>query len=464
MPINPGSALTGITTTEKVDSALVKDANVAMLKGLAAAYSIAMSTGIATAITTNYPALTVRGVQYLDGLFYVMEPDGTIWNTLNDDDPATWDTLGFITAEFEPDNGVFLGKFLNRLVAFGQWSTELFWDAGNSPGSPLSPVSNGVLLIGCAHADSVAQTESTLIWMARRKGQGSTVHKGRFIAMMEGESYITISTPDVCRVLDADDLASVYSATIELAGHTWYILSLGTTGVSLVYDLSTKFWYIWTRLTVGSPVTLTTLTQSGGLATATKAGHGFSDGDPVTIAGATPSGYNLSRINVNVLSSSVFTYPVSSALTTPATGTITATGWTESYFNAVTSCGFGDTQVILDAAGNLLSFGLDSADDLTTSPINWKIRTSTQDNGNNNNKFCAGVTPITDKVAATGLLRYTDDDYVTYSYFRRFDLSLDRPQNQRYGKYRRRAWEWRYTAALRTRIEALELDLAQGQK
>lgn len=462
MPINPGSLLTGITSTEKVDSALVKNAGTAILKGTAAAYSIAMSTGIATAIASNYPAVTVRGVQYLDGLFYVMDPAGTIWNSTNDDDPATWGATDFITAEFEPDQGVFLGKYLNYLVAMGQWSIQLFWNAANSPGSPLSPVQNGTLLIGCGSADSVAQTESTLVWIARRKGQGSTVHKGRFIAMLEGQSYVTISTPDVDRVLDADTLATVYSCIMELSGHTWYVLSLGVTGVSLVYDFKEKLWYVWTRLTAGSPVTLTTLTQSGGLATATKAGHGFSDGDPVTIAGATPSGYNLSRINVTVVSSSVFTYPVSSALATPATGTITATGWTESYFNAVASVGYGDAQIMLDTAGTLLSFSLAAADDLTTTPINWKIRTALQDSGNNKNKFCSSATLVGDKVAATGLLRYTDDDYVTYSFFRRFTLSDDKAQTNRQGKYRRRAWEWRYTQALRMRVEALELDLTQG--
>jgi len=462
MPINPGDALTGITATEKVDSALVKSAGTAMLKGTAAAYSVAMSTGIATAIASNYPAVTVRGVQYLDGLFYVMDLAGTIWNSTNDDDPATWGATDFITAEFEPDNGVFLGKYLNYLVAMSQWSTQLFWDAGNSPGSPLSPVQNGTLLIGCANADSVAQTESTLIWMARRKGQGSTVHKGRFIAMLEGQSYVTVSTPDVDRVLDADDLATVYSCIMELAGHTWYVLSLGTTGASLVYDLTAKLWYVWTRLTAGAAVTLTSLTQVRGLATATKAGHGFSDGDPVTIAGATPSGYNLSRINVTVVSSSVFTYPVSSALSTPATGTITATGWTESYFDAVASAGYGDTQIMLDSEGTLLSFSLSAADDLTTDPINWKIRSALQDSGNSKNKFCSSASIVGDKVAATGLLRFTDDDYVTYSYFRRFTLSDDRTRINRLGKYRRRAWEWRYTQALRMRIEALELDLQQG--
>lgn len=48
--------------------------------------------------------------------------------------------------------------------------------------------------------------------------------------------------------------------------------------------------YYWRGL--GSLVTLTALTRAGTTATATKAGHGFSNGQYVTISGATPAGFN----------------------------------------------------------------------------------------------------------------------------------------------------------------------------
>ena len=123
-----------------------------MVKGTGTAYTFTgtAATGISD---VDYPTLTTRGIAYLDGTYYVMEPDGTIRNSLAAaDDPTSWPTDGFISAEFEPDTGVYLGKALNYVVAFGQWTTELFWDAANPTGSPLSPVQNGVLLIGCEAA------------------------------------------------------------------------------------------------------------------------------------------------------------------------------------------------------------------------------------------------------------------------------------------------------------------------
>lgn len=75
----------------------------------------------------------------------------------------------------------------------------------------------------------------------------------------------------------------------------------------------------------GTALSVASLTQSGGTATATvTAGHGMTNLQMVTIAGATQSGYNGS-FTATVVSSTVFTFPVTSTTVSPATGTVTAT-------------------------------------------------------------------------------------------------------------------------------------------
>ena len=72
--------------------------------------------------------------------------------------------------------------------------------------------------------------------------------------------------------------------------------------------------------------TIQSLTRSGTTATATtSSAHGYATGDEVTVAGATPSGYN-GTVTITVTGSTAFTYTVASGLTTPATGTITSQG------------------------------------------------------------------------------------------------------------------------------------------
>lgn len=435
-----------------------------MVKGTGTAY---VFTGTAaTGITdVDYPTLTTRGIAYLDGTYYVMEPDGTIWNSLAAaDDPSSWPTDGFISAEFEPDTGVYLGKALNYVVAFGQWTVELFWDAANPTGSPLSPVQNGVLLIGCAAAGSVAQTESTLMWVAQRKAQASTQHQGKFVAVLVGQSYEEVSTPDISRVLESADMAQVYSCIMELGGHSWYILTLKSLNITLVYDIKNKQWYVWTRLAVGTAVTVSGMGQVNGLATGTATYHGMQDGDPAVVSGVTPAGFN-GTFNMKVTGANTFQYTLSTTGTSTGTGASKqVTPFVESAFDLITTVGFGGIQLGMDVAGNVYELTLGQALDNGDIPLNWRIRTVNLDQGNNERKFCSSLALNGDIATSEtyGLVRNTDDDYQTYGYFRRFDLSDVRINQQRWGNYRRRAWEWRYTGSQRWRLKSLEPEIKQG--
>jgi hypothetical protein len=79
--------------------------------------------------------------------------------------------------------------------------------------------------------------DNTLIYMAQ------TFQAGRSIVMLNGFSPVKISNPYVDRLLDADDLATVYSYSVKINGHDFYILSLKTTNYTLVYDLVEKEWH-----------------------------------------------------------------------------------------------------------------------------------------------------------------------------------------------------------------------------
>lgn len=74
---------------------------------------------------------------------------------------------------------------------------------------------------------------------------------------------------------------------------------------------------------VGTPQTLTSLTRSGAIVTGTLTTHGYATGQNITIAGATPTAYN-GTYTVTVTGANTFTYLLAGEVTSPATGTITA--------------------------------------------------------------------------------------------------------------------------------------------
>src|SRR5439155_18234274 len=76
-------------------------------------------------------------------------------------------------------------------------------------------------------------------------------------------------------------------------------------------------------------------TLAGTTARATSAGHGFSSGQSVTIAGATPSAYN-GTYTITVLDASTFTYALSSGQSVSATGAITASSTVTNNVTSIT--------------------------------------------------------------------------------------------------------------------------------
>ncbi len=68
---------------------------------------------------------------------------------------------------------------------------------------------------------------------------------------------------------------------------------------------------------------VTSITQTGGLATVTQTAHGYEDQDLVQIAGANQAGYNISG-RITVTGANTYTYAVDSGTVSPATGTLTA--------------------------------------------------------------------------------------------------------------------------------------------
>ena len=72
----------------------------------------------------------------LNSFLYVMDTEGTIYNS-NLDDVSTWNALDFITAERYSDTGIFLTTHMDHIVAMCSSSIEFFYDAGYPVGSPL---------------------------------------------------------------------------------------------------------------------------------------------------------------------------------------------------------------------------------------------------------------------------------------------------------------------------------------
>lgn len=415
-------------------------------------------------ITAQGGKTTVPGLVYLNDYFFVQDADtGDIYNCDASGAYSSWNALGFITPAKEPSRPVYLTKSLDFVVSLKEWDTEFFYDAAVAgPASPLLPSESSYIKIGCASAGSVVEFDGGVAMITKRdKNQRS-----REVHVLSGLTMNKISTPAVERILNLDDLSTVYALYLSTAGHHLYVLTLKTSEITIVYDFVSKKWSRWTSLTAQTAQTLSlqygdVLSQSEGIATAIIPGHGFSDGDPVTFAGADQSGYNLTT-NVSVVDENTVTYFVDSSTVSPATGTITATGYNASYFPGVSFANYQNLDLVLhETNGKIYSLDAELFTDDGV-PIDVVLRTPNWDAGNNKNKPLSNIRIIGDLIDSDVFIRYSKDDYQNWSSFRRHVKSLQSSSTRRLGIARRRAFEIRHSSDTHFRAEAIEADYMQG--
>lgn len=416
-------------------------------------YAFAGGTSPATGtISAVGGRTTVPGIVWLDSTFYVMDSNATIYGS-NLNDALTWNALNFITAQIEPGAGKALAKTQNYVIAFKEWSTEFFYDAGNATGSPLSTVGNGFNLIGCANGDSVANLDGILFWVSQ------TRQKGRGVHMMQGLQEQMVSTPDIERVLNLSTLATIYSFGVKIAGHTFYVLTLVDLNITLVFDLVSKTWTQWSSLTAGVAVSVSSITLSGTTATVTTAtAHGLNDGDPVNIAGAVQSAYNSIKVS-SYVDATHFTFETTAGTTTPATGTITATPYTETYFKYTKYVNALGRDLVQHETNGTLCELVETAYSDVGNPVNVLIRTGKIDGGTINLKRYASLEIIGNKVAANAYVRHSGDDYTTFTKYRPVNLFATRSVIRRLGSDRRRSYDIRHLDSTSLQIGAIDVEV-----
>ena len=190
-------------------------------------------------IHSNFPIRFCKGWAYLDGTLYVMDPEGRIYGSRNMDDPVAWDSLNMIVARIEPDKGMALAKQMSYVIALKEWTTEVFYDAGNPVGSPLAPVLGAKSPYGCASADSVQEIDDTLYWISTNRSVSPQVVRMRDLKVE------VVSYPTIEKLLDQVDFSEVASWTFKHGGHRFYGVTIKNADLTLVLDIDQQLWYQW---------------------------------------------------------------------------------------------------------------------------------------------------------------------------------------------------------------------------
>jgi hypothetical protein len=204
--------------------------------------SVLWGNSLAQITDKGYPIATVPGIVNLDETVYVMDLSGIIYGSALAD-PFTWPSFNYVGADYESDQGVALAKYSNYVVAFGGYTTQLFYNSGAQQGPNLRPVKNANVRVGCSFPRSVVSMSDTLIWVGRDQ-----LSQGRRVYMMEGLQAVAVSDPYINRILENPSVTDAKAVPFKSSGHDFYILTLTVSGgvhVSYAFDLTYQTWYLW---------------------------------------------------------------------------------------------------------------------------------------------------------------------------------------------------------------------------
>lgn len=187
---------------------------------------------------TDFP--TARVVTWIDDYFIVDDADnsGRMYRS-DSDDPSSWGSLNFATAQRDPDGIVSLVAANQVLWVLGETTTEAWYNDG-SEGFSFAPISGGFTQVGALARFSVKQAAGLLFWLGRTDIGQAAVFRG------SGNQGAVISTPAVEEDINGGSgaITGAVGDVIYFRGHLLYLLHVPG-GKTLVYDDQNGFWSEW---------------------------------------------------------------------------------------------------------------------------------------------------------------------------------------------------------------------------
>ncbi len=209
----------------------------------------------------------------------------TIWQCLVDD-LSVWPDLNFATVDGEADNVMALSAIHRLVFVVKERSTEVWQDAG-VPGFAFQPIGSTLIGQGTVSSETVQRLDSsTFLLSQNNEGQG-------IVREIEGFAAKRISTHAVETLLaTASTLRDGFAYTYQQEGHQFYVLTLPSGNLTLVYDRTAS-------ALAGEPIWHQWLSFSGG-AFGRHWGNAFAFFNQTSVLSDFRNG-NLYRINLNAM-------------------------------------------------------------------------------------------------------------------------------------------------------------------
>lgn len=167
---------------------------------------------------------------HLDGYFLVLDADTSTFYISDLLDGTSWDPTDFAQRSIRPDPWVSMIVLDRYVWLLGEQTSEVWYNTGAGT-FPFAPHPAGLIPFGCAAPFSPKVVASSVFWLAATAdGEGQVVNASGFTP----QTVSTFALQVAFAGYDTRDDA--IGDTYQDLGHTFYVLSFPTAGVTWAYD------------------------------------------------------------------------------------------------------------------------------------------------------------------------------------------------------------------------------------
>ncbi len=210
-----------------------------LVDGTTVGHQITLATNVFSTITdVNF--FGGLKIDYVD-TFLVSNVVGTQSFISSLSNSVSWDALYIANKTAYADLLVTLAVVHREIWLFGQFTTEVWYNAGNA-GFPFALVPGVMIQHGCVAPYSLQVDSQACYWLSQDKNGKAVV--------MKGQAYqaAPISTPAIVQEFSTyDTISDAIAYTYQQDGHIFYVINFPTADKTWVYDLTTDAWHqrVW---------------------------------------------------------------------------------------------------------------------------------------------------------------------------------------------------------------------------
>lgn len=229
------SVLLGTCTNNTPRASMASNGTIVMLVTGDSGYAIDPTGNTVTQIIN--PAFTGADLVYfIDGYFVFNKPNTGRFQ-ITQLYGTSIDELDFATAEGAPDLLVSLIVDHREVWCFGENSTEVFFNSGNSD-FPFERIQGAFIEQGLAAKFSPAKLDNRVFWLtADDRGQGMVMAATGYQPQRVSDHAVEYAISQMSRIDDA----VAYSYQQE--GHSFYKISFPSANQTWVYDVASNMWH-----------------------------------------------------------------------------------------------------------------------------------------------------------------------------------------------------------------------------